>query len=727
MVAITLLLLGAVPVVLHGPTFYFGDNVQDLFLPVFIEMGRQLTHGQFPFVTLGAWFGGSFVGEYAFGVFHPVVLALASVFYLLFDSLSEAASFFAVFHLALFGLGVFATCGALGCRFAAALFVAITAATEIWMIYWAAMSWSCTEASIAWLAWAVWAILRLRSDPRWLLPAAAIIALTFACGAPHTNVALIVFIAILLLWTFAKKGLASCSSLLLAAIGGTMLAAPSVLPLFPHYYYSMRPLTFDFAQWSVPVYAFTSIGMPLFFAPWPTWLQWDVYAFPLVYIDIAIPFILLKVRRDHRALFDDEYVRLFGWLTLVFLALCTIPNVSTLRWSFRFLPMFHLFLLLLTARILAVARSRDVPVLQWDRRLAAIALIPPLAISALTILIRHLDWSGPFGLRQSATIALFTAMAAAVLAYSNKWPWDRRLYAGAAAHCLVYFGIVAAYPVNPSTPRYNVLDSRQAAHAEVFGPGNTLFLYDWPVRSDGRSGWRNLHPEDRSTWLFPGATPLSFGGRAINGTSGVKPAAVEQFFEFGDDGELISDPLPRLFSRNTATGSLFVDLMHVETIVAEAGKWTDAATQTIPASWSRQSVGEGGGMIFRNPDFHPSAGTLSFLPKGVTAELLSFSDRRERYRIAVSPGYTGQPVVFARAWYPGYQVSLNGATADYGLAGDILPEIVLPANFAGTLDIVYVPAGFRAGCLLAALGGMALVVASWGHFRRKQTQPAAAL
>ena len=136
-------LLAALPIVIHGTNFYFGDNIQDLFLPIFIEIGRQVTHGFFPFVTLKEWFGGGIVGEYAFGVFNPVVIALSTVFYIYFNDFSYASAVFAVFHLVFYGLGVFAICGSLRCRFPESMFAAIVAATGIWLIYWAAMSWSC--------------------------------------------------------------------------------------------------------------------------------------------------------------------------------------------------------------------------------------------------------------------------------------------------------------------------------------------------------------------------------------------------------------------------------------------------------------------------------------------------------------------------------------------------------------------------------------------------------
>jgi hypothetical protein len=52
----------------------------------------------------------------------------------------------------------------------------------------------------------------------------------------------------------------------------------------------------------------------------------------------------------------------------------------------------------------------------------------------------------------------------------------------------------------------------------------------------------------------------------------------------------------------------------------------------------------------------------------------------------VSREYEGRPLVFARSWYPGYPVRLDGTAVEYRLAGDILPEVILPAGFSGTLE-----------------------------------------
>src|SRR3974390_2760842 len=97
--AVLITLITSAPTVLYGGAFYFGDNVSVTFMPMFFEIGRQLTHGSYPFVTLKAWYGGGIAGEYGPGVFNPIILAFSSLFYLYFNDFTLAASVFAIFHL----------------------------------------------------------------------------------------------------------------------------------------------------------------------------------------------------------------------------------------------------------------------------------------------------------------------------------------------------------------------------------------------------------------------------------------------------------------------------------------------------------------------------------------------------------------------------------------------------------------------------------------------------
>src|SRR5262249_2227537 len=153
----------------------------------------------------------------------------------------------------------------------------------------------------------------------------------------------------------------------------------------------------------------------------------------------------------------------------------------------------QLCLILLVARILVLPRPRQEAILEFDWKLVAAAVIPPAAVSLITILVWRPEFAGPLAPVRLAIVAAFTPAAVLLFNAARQRPAKPRLLALIIGHTLVFLGIVLAYPNNPSTPHYNVLTSRSAPREDVFAAGNTLFLYDWPFRWDGRSGWVDAH------------------------------------------------------------------------------------------------------------------------------------------------------------------------------------------------------------------------------------------
>ena len=608
---------------------------------------------------------------------------------------------------------MFAICGSFGCRFAEAAFAAIVAATGTWLIYWAAMSWVCNLISIAWLAWTVAALFRLENEPRWLLPSAFLVAMTLVSGTPHTDVALAICVSLFLLRTFDNGGWKACSTVLLAAIGGAMLAAPSLLPLVEYHPFSTRPMSFPVSMWSVPIDAFASLGLPVFFSPWFGWGHWEIPGLPIVYLNWAVPIILVQAWRREAHVFKDEYVKFLGLLTLVFFGLCMLPDITTIHYSFRFLPMFHLFLILLVARILTLRRLAGISGLGWDWWVVAVAVAPPVVL-ATGLAYAFAPVLGASDLAKAGLTGLFVGVAVALAIVTRRLQGDWSAGMLTATHVIIFLGIVSAWPTNPSVPRWHMPTTPDPEQLAVVPPGNALWLFS------------TLVPRDRAvTWRYRGLAPLYFGKSEINGYSSLGSSAIDQFFHFGPYGDLSADPLPHLFSIDPATGASYADLMRIESIVAEVeGQWIVAAERNVPDKWTRADLPDSVAVAFRRPPAdHSLPGTLSFLPRGVTATLLSFSDRREEYTISVGPEYDGRPLVFARPWYPGYDVRLDGAAVQYQLAGNILPEVVLPAGFSGTLEIAYLPAGFLHGCLLAGVAATGLVLVALWQRRRAVPRP----
>jgi hypothetical protein len=111
---------------------------------------------------------------------------------------------------------------------------------------------------------------------------------------------------------------------------------------------------------------------------------------------------------------------------------------------------------------------------------------------------------------------------------------------------------------------------------------------------------------------------------------------------------------------------------------------------------------------------------LSYLPEGVHANLVAFSDRREVYDISTTSDSAGKPLIFARAWYPGYSVRLNGQQLELRLIGDILLAVTLPLGASGRLTVDYIPAGFVLGCWLAGVSLFGLCLLEIRRLWRKE-------
>lgn len=118
---------------LGNPYFYFADDFQTFFLPIFQEIARQLKSGHFPLMTDRTWYGGALLAEYQFAVFNPISLALYVVIDY-FDRLDRAAAAYALFHISVLAGGIFTLCRGLRIGRPEAAVAALAGSTSMWVI-----------------------------------------------------------------------------------------------------------------------------------------------------------------------------------------------------------------------------------------------------------------------------------------------------------------------------------------------------------------------------------------------------------------------------------------------------------------------------------------------------------------------------------------------------------------------------------------------------------------
>jgi hypothetical protein len=135
----------------------------------------------------------------------------------------------------------------------------------------------------------------------------------------------------------------------------------------------------------------------------------------------------------------------------------------------------------------------------------------------------------------------------------------------------------------------------------------------------------------------------------------------------------------------------------------QRGPRADDFAKVVGPDWTRRS-GIAAELFERVAGGPSLPGTLSAGPKGFRVAAAAESAAAGRYEVA-SPA--GGRIVWARAWYPGYAASWNGAPLTIEIVNDVLVSTVVPAG-DGVLTLRYVPSGLLPGLAVSALAALAL-------------------
>jgi hypothetical protein len=671
----------AIPLV-HEPAFYFTDDDQSYFMPGFLEIARLIKAGELPFLTPRLFQGGAFLAEYQYALFNPVSVLL----YLVLDGfarLDRAAAFFALVHVGLLAGGTHALSRLVGVSRPAAVLAGLTAATSGWIIYWGAITWIPGLVSTAWLSWAAAALIRAYRAPGFVPPAAGAVYLTIASGWPFSDAALVAGLAAglpLALW--AGRDWRACARTALAAVLGGLLAAPAWMPLAAAIGASSRQPENLFSQMlSTPPAALLAIGVPI----WPeVWLGFNGTTQsagpPTQYVSWWVPAALVSVSR---ARLSEPEGRCAAWLlavTGVIAVLAIAPGMSQLRWPFRFLPYVQIGLTIVAAWLVTRGRWAPAPTL---------ALI---AIGGAVALARDPDLL-------SLQIALTSLIALAAVA-ALRTAGTARLAVVAASHVVVFAILTALMPVNGQVGTWPALMERSAYNAPALRPGDTMLVlhskeyYRAPMTPEARDALFTELPHSN--------TPLLLGAAVVGGYSPM-PARGFQALCMQPRGTTCPEAAARLARPDPETGASTLDLARVVRVATEKGARADAFAAAAGPGWTRR--GGAAAELFERVGGGPVLpGTLSAGPAGFRVGAAAEGAASGRYAVA-SP--EGGRVVWARAWYPGYTASWNGAPLAVGIVNDVLVSTVIPAG-DGVLDLRYVPAGLGPGLAVSGLAAIVL-------------------
>jgi hypothetical protein len=397
------------------------------------------------------------------------------------------------------------------------------------------------------------------------------------------------------------------------------------------------------------------------------------------------------------------------WEAILLIAAAIIasaPLLGSFRWSFRFLPLFHLALALLGALCLDGASPRRVAA--W-----AFALSGAATVIALSL---HANASPSFAIAQLLILA-FWGLGAARL--PERWARCTPVAASAAL-------LLIAYLVLPLQNAYIQPFRENLLKAGPLDPNRLyLSLYSHPDLVAGLGapgGWGAI--------LRPGNTAMCADLHFLNGYTSFTAAGVPELFDaFGSVDPAVAEN----FVSPERAGLL--DFLGVDGLVfGPAYRYLEPQ---LGPDWAKIYSSEEADVYHHDPSravLAKSLETLAARPneKFASTGLRIIKDQRQSLEIAITPLPAAaadsaediglidpdsalplplpSAIVFPRPYYPGYVATLNGRPIPVLAYRGIVPMVELRPKAQGTLVVRYRPAWLRFGSIIAGAACAALVL-----------------
>src|SRR5262249_502592 len=264
-------------------------------------------------------------------------------------------------------------------------FVALVASLNGWVICWGATDWFGALGAFTWLPSAWWGAERAldpqRTKWRFLWPA-PFAYLVVTGGFPYTLLLLLVLIA----WLSVKSlvGTRNIFLILPMLVGvalGLGLSAPAWLAILDLVQGSARELQSPAAhwQWLVPPAALPGLILPCWTV---NWADFSNRYLPHPATELACGLVAPAALIAGLIWRARVLVRQIKWelvLVLLVLLLSMVPTAGLFRWSFRWLPFFHLVVAICAGEALRVQPGSAIPA-------AAALVLTTLTAAAMVIL-----------------------------------------------------------------------------------------------------------------------------------------------------------------------------------------------------------------------------------------------------------------------------------------------------------------------------------------------------
>jgi hypothetical protein len=647
----------------HDPLVFWNDDYELSILPVFADVARSWSAGEWPLLSPYSWVCGNLAGEFQYGTFSIFINAVVVLIWQFPLAFAQQAAALSIAHLFVLAMGGYLLARGRNLIPSLSLLVGLVAALNGWIICWGATDWFGALGAFAWLPWAWWAMERAvdpgRTEWRFLWPA-AFVYLVITGGFPYTVLMLGLVAGWLAIRSLGQtRRLASVSPLLLGILLGVGLAAPAWLALFDYVHGSARAAqdSVEHFQWRVPVAA-----LPGFILPnWTVnWSDFSSRLMPHTATELGCGFVPPIALLAGLITFRGTLLRRISWdlgLLVIALILCMLPTAGVFRWSFRWLPLVHLVLVLCAAESLQLLGGA-----RWP---SARGWIPP-----------------------SITFAVLLA---------------------------TYYWI----PPNCGVPKYNL--AQELNHPAPLDP-ERLYLSIYPAPE---SAYRiEQHPQAFGATIRPGSTSMFAGVRFVNGYSPIRPAGVAREFAAAIHGEIHPDVADlTLYTQSGADGLLAllgVDGIIIATDVTTnpypESEWQLSATTDEARVFHRRDGPLPRLRSITTADSRPNE-------QFVEAQLSAIVDRRNRLEanVDVPTGTKSALLSISRPFFDGYRATIAGRSFPVSSYRGLIPVVELPPGTTGRLEIVYRPRWLILGIAIAGASAAILLASAICGLRRRES------
>lgn len=688
----------------HDPLVFWNDDYELSILPVFADVARSWSEGHLPLLSPYSWVCSNLAGEFQYGTF-SIFINAAVVFIWKFPlAFAQQAAALSMAHLFVLAAGAFLLARQRKLATPLALFVALVAALNGWIICWGATDWFGALGAFAWLPWAWWGLERAldRERGRWrFLWPAPFVYLVVTGGFPYTVVMLCVIAAWLSLRSLVQtRSVLSVIPLVSGVALGFGLSAPAWLALLDYVPGSGRAATSASAhrQWVVPLAALPGFILPCWTV---NWADFSTHYLPHGAAEMAgglVPPVALVAGlvREGRV-----FVRRIRWELLLLLALLLVsmlPSAGVFRWSFRWLPLVHLVMAICAAE--ALSSKSGTP-------LRSTGIIGLVLVGGSVVAMQIFQVGGP----NAFPFAWIVLAVAGFWAAADLWLTNERGrdWLPAAIAFGVFLATYLCLPPNCGVPKYNLAQQltepapldRQRLYLSVYPAA------EYAYRTENKPG--NVGQVVR-----PGSTSMWAALRFMNGYSPILPAGVAQKFNFAIHGEI--DPgVGDYLVRDQAGRAGILEELGVDGLVIAPEMGVDPP----PAEWEPVFANEEGRVFHRRGQPFPTVRSVKWIDslpaeEFATAEVSGIDDSRNSVQAEVKVPSDGRPALltFSRPYFRGYEARVGETNLVTGSYRGLIPTVEVPAGTRGRVILSYRPWWLVGGGAIALFCLIVLVTAT---------------